>query len=84
MPIKIKDFIAFLQKYENWTISYLEFDDYDGLWASLYSNKKEVPNKHSIETDGPAHEWDHLGISADKDLRDVEVEFSHENDVFED
>jgi len=83
MAVKVKDLISFLQEFENWRVSYLEFDDCDGLWASLYNNEKEVPNKYSIETDGPAHEWDHLSIRADKDLRYAEVEFSHENDIFE-
>lgn len=85
MAIKVKDLIAFLQKHEteNWTISYLEFDDYVGLRASLFSNKKEVPNKISYFNDGPAHEWDNLTITTDKDLSNVDIESGHDDDIFE-
>ena len=85
MAIKVKDLIAFLQKHEtdDWTISCLTFDDYHGFLASFYKNEKEIPNKVSYDDDdGPAHEWDRLSISADEELDEVDIEFSHEDDIF--
>jgi len=86
MAIKVKELFAFLQKHkiDDWNIACLDFDDYNGLWVSVYSNEKEIPNKTNYFDGGPAREWDRLIITADEDLSDVDIQNSHDDDVFED